>query len=119
MGIYGWVGGAVNDVAAEASAYLHRSAKILAEMSAGWATPTESTLPDNPIPPDIKEWEEELWQTLLPHTNGHSYQNFPDPGLTEWATAYYGDNLPRLEGLKATWDPGDVFAHEQGIPLPR
>ncbi len=49
MGIYGWVGGAVNDVAAQSSAYVHRSAKILVEMSAGWATPREATLPDNPI----------------------------------------------------------------------
>lgn len=119
MGIYGWVGGAVNDVAPNATAYVHRSAKVLVEMSAGWATPKDSVLPDNPIPPDIKAWEDELWQTLLPHTNGRSYQNFPDPGLADWATAYYGDNLIRLEGLKATWDPDDVFNYAQGIPLPR
>lgn len=119
MGIYGWVGGAVNDVAAEASAYVHRSAKILVEMSAGWATPKEATLPDTPIPSDIEDWEEELWQTLLPHTNGHSYQNFSDPGLQGWAASYYGDNLSRLEGLKAAWDPENVFTHPQGIPPPR
>lgn len=119
MGIYGWVGGAVNDVAAQSSAYVHRSAKILVEMTAGWATPREATLPDNPIPPDIKDWEQELWETLLPHTNGHSYQNFPDPGLQDWAVSYYGDNLIRLAGLKARWDPDQVFTHAQGIPLPR
>ncbi len=119
MGIYGWVGGAVNDVAAGDTAYVHRSAKILVEMSAGWATPKESTLPDNPIPPDIQDWEDELWHTLLPHTNGHSYQNFPDPGLEEWASSYYGDNLIRLAGLKTAWDPLDVFNYAQGIPLPR
>ena len=88
-------------------------------MSSGWSTPKESILPDNPIPPDIKEWEEQLWEILLPHTTGRSYQNFPDPGLEQWADAYYGDNLIRLEGLKATWDPEDVFNHAQGIPLPR
>jgi len=119
MGIYGWVGGAVNDVAAQSSAYVHRSAKILVEMTAEWATPREALLPDNPIPPDIADWQEELWETLLPHTSGHSYQNFPDPGLPEWAASYYGDNLIRLQGLKARWDPDDVFTHAQGIPLPR
>jgi FAD/FMN-containing dehydrogenase len=119
MGIYGWVGGAVNDVAPDATAYVHRSAKVLVEMSAGWPTPKDSVLPDNPIPPEIKDWEDELWQTLLPHTTGRSYQNFPDPGLEDWASAYYGDNLGRLEGLKATWDPQDVFNYGQGIPLPR
>lgn len=119
MGIYGWVGGAVNDVAAGDTAYVHRSAKILVEMSAGWATPKDSALPDNPIPADILDWEEQLWETLRPHTNGHSYQNFPDPGLKDWATAYYGDNLTRLEGLKAVWDADGVFNYSQGIPLPR
>lgn len=119
MGIFGWVGGAVNDVAANATAYVHRSAKILVEMTSSWATPKESVLPDNPIPPEIRDWEQDLWETLLPHTTGQSYQNFPDPGLEEWAAAYYGDNLVRLEGLKATWDPEDVFNYIQGIPLPR
>lgn len=119
MGIYGWVGGAVNDVPAADTAYVHRSAKILVEMSAGWATPKDSTRPDNPVPPDILDWEENLWATLLPHTNGHSYQNFPDPGLKDWATSYYGDNLIRLEALKSAWDPGNVFTYAQGIPLPR
>ena len=55
----------------------------------------------------------------MPHTNGHSYQNFPDPGLADRAAAYHGDNLIRLEGLKASWDPDNVFTHAQGIPLPR
>lgn len=119
MGIYGWVGGKVADVAPDATAYVHRTAKVLVEMSAGWATPQESTLPANPIPAEIKDWEDELWETLLPHTTGRSYQNFPDPGLKDWAAAYYGDNLSRLEGLKKTWDPGNVFNYPQGIPLPR
>lgn len=119
MGIYGWVGGKVADTAPGATAYVHRTAKVLVEMSAGWATPQESTLPANPIPAEIKDWEEELWETLLPHTTGRSYQNFPDPGLKDWAAAYYGENLSRLEGLKSTWDPGNVFNYPQGIPLPR
>lgn len=119
MGIYGWVGGAVNDVRPADTAYVHRPAKILVEMSAGWANPAESALPVNPIPQDIQEWEEELWQSLLPHTNGHSYQNFPDPGLQDWADSYYGDNLVRLQKLKNAWDPDNVFSYAQGIPAAR
>ena len=119
MGMYGWVGGAVSDVRPTDTAYVHRPAKVLVEMSAGWSTPAESALPVNSIPQDIQAWEEELWQTLLPHTNGHSYQNFPDPGLAEWADSYYGDNLIRLQSLKGAWDPDNVFTYPQGIPTPR
>lgn len=119
MGIYGWVGGAVGDVAPADTAYVHRTAKVLVEMSSSWPTPAHGSLPADPIPPDIKDWEEELWQSLLPHTTGRAYQNFPDPELQDWASGYYGDNLQRLEGLKATWDPGNVFTYPQGIPLPR
>lgn len=43
MGIYGWVGGKVADTAPGATAYVHRTAKVLVEMSAGWATPQVHT----------------------------------------------------------------------------
>ncbi|MGI9123687.1 MAG: FAD-binding oxidoreductase [Mycobacterium sp.] len=119
MGLYGWVGGAISDVAPEDTAYVHRKAKVLIEMSSWWPTPEQPTLPSSPIPPEILSWAEKRWETLLPHTTGRSYQNFPDPELREWASAYYGDNLSRLEGLKGTWDPDDIFSYFQGIPLPR
>ena len=117
--IFGWVGGAVSDVAADATAYVHRSAKVLLELSTQWATPKVPTLPVNPIPQDVDDWQQGLWELLLPHTTGRSYQNFPDPALADWAGSYYGHNLIRLEGIKAAWDPADVFTHAQGVPLPR
>lgn len=115
MGLYGWVGGAVSDIAPEATAYVHRSARILVEMSSGWS-PTPSRDGTAPIPPDIRDWEEELWATVLPYTTGRCYQNFPDPELADWPRAYYGDNLDRLMQVKAIWDPDDVFHYSQGIP---
>ncbi len=119
MGMFGWVGGAVNEPAPDTTAYVHRTAQVLLEMSAGWSTPKQPAAPLTPVPPDIADWVEELWETLIAHTNGHSYQNFPDPGLEDWAVSYYGDNLAKLTGVKATWDPDDVFVYPQSIPLPR
>ena len=116
LGLYGWVGGAVDDVAAGATAYAHRTARILVEMSSGWRT-EPSDAPVAPIPSDIRAWEEELWAVVAPHTTGRSYQNFPDPELADWAEAYYGANLARLQEVKARWDPDDVFTHPQGIPV--
>lgn len=119
MGLYGWVGGAVHDVDAAATAYVHRRAQVLVEMSAGWPTPPTPGTPVTAIPDDIRGWEEELWETLLPHTTGRSYQNFPDPELPDWATAYYGDNLGRLRTVKATWDPDGLFTYPQSVPRAR
>lgn len=119
MGLFGWVGGAVNETPPGATAYVHRRAQILVELAAGWPTPKEPASPVTPVPPDIADWVEELWETLLPHTNGQCYQNFPDPGLQDWARSYYADNLTRLTELKAVWDPDNVFAYPQSIPLPR
>jgi FAD/FMN-containing dehydrogenase len=119
MSLFGWVGGAVGDVAPTDTAYVHRAARILVEMASRWPTPAQPQLPVSPIPPEIRAWQERLWETVLPHTTGRSYQNFPDPELPDWADAYYGDNLTRLRGLKSTWDPAGVFTHFQGIPLPR
>ncbi len=119
MSLLGWVGGAVDDIGPADTAYVHRGARLLVEMTSQWPTPAQPDSPVSPIPADIMDWEDELWQTLRPHTTGRSYQNFPDPELQDWAHAYYGDNLVRLQGLKADWDPDGVLSHHQGVPLPR
>jgi len=50
--------------------------------------------------------------------NGAAYQNYIDPHLDNWQQAYYGANLPRLQQIKANYDPGDLFHFTQSIPLP-
>ncbi|MYZ34304.1 MULTISPECIES: FAD-binding protein [unclassified Streptomyces] len=35
-----------------------------------------------------------------------------------WTTLYYGENYPRLQRVKAAWDPTDFFRHGQSVRLP-
>jgi hypothetical protein len=44
------------------------------------------------------------------------YVNYIDPGMPNWANAYYGNNLPRLQEIAKRYDPDRVFAFPQGIP---
>ncbi len=56
-----------------------------------------------------------------------SFINYPDTDLTDpawntsgvaWHTLYYKDNYPRLQQVKARWDPRNVFHHARAIEPP-
>lgn len=60
-------------------------------------------------------------------TNAGSYINYPDPDLRDphwntsrasWHNLYYRDNYPRLQQIKAKWDPRNIFRHELAIEPP-
>jgi FAD/FMN-containing dehydrogenase len=62
---------------------------------------------------------------------GESYDgaliNHPDADMADaawntsgvpWHAVYYKDNYPRLQRIKARWDPRNVFHHTLSIRLP-
>jgi hypothetical protein len=61
-------------------------------------------------------------EAILSHLpEGFQYSTYPgyvDPALVNAQQAYWGSNLPRLEQIKAKWDPTDVFHNPQSV-LPR
>jgi len=105
-------GGAIGRVPVSATAFVHRraiaSAQYLAEFGPA-ASPAALAA--------ARSWLEEWYASLRPYMSGEAYQNYIDPQLPDWAHAYYGSNLPRLEQVKARWDPDNVFHFAQSIPL--
>jgi len=106
-------GGAINAVAADATAFVHRDALCQLQMSASWGAGASSATTDA-----VAAWLAETAAAVAPFTNGEAYQNYIDPTLADWQQAYYGANLPRLQQVKLAYDPDDVFSFEQSIPLP-
>jgi hypothetical protein len=106
-------GGAINEVAPGATAFVHREAIACAQYSVTYATAT----PSPSVVTGAKSWLDQTERSFAPYARG-SYQNYIDPTLPNWAQAYYGDNLPRLMQVKKSYDPGNVFHFAQSIPLP-
>ena len=106
-------GGAINAVASDATAFVHRSALCQCQMSASWGA---GAGPDT-IAQAIA-WLDQCADALAPYTNGEAYQNYIDPTLADWQHAYYGSNLARLQSIKLAYDPDDTFSFAQSIPLP-
>jgi FAD/FMN-containing dehydrogenase len=106
-------GGAINRVAANATAFVHRDALFSAQYTANWnASDSASGIAAK------YTWLTDLWQSMRQFASGAAYQNYIDPDLANWQQAYYGDNLSRLQRVKAAYDPGDLFHFGQSIPLP-
>jgi hypothetical protein len=106
-------GGAISRVAPGATAFVHRralaSAQYVADFPAGVASSTVRATAD---------WMSSWYASLRPYVSGEAYQNYIDPALPDWAQAYYGANLARLQQVKAKWDPDGVWRFAQSIPAP-
>ncbi|MFH8349946.1 FAD-dependent oxidoreductase [Streptomyces sp. NPDC018045] len=107
---FGAMGGACNRVAPDATAFVHRDTLFFGGFSA------EDTADlDEDARHSAQHWTDTCRSTLRPYASAHSYQNSPDTQLTNWRTAYYGDNHPRLAQARQTYDPDRFFQGARSI----
>ncbi|MEU3349651.1 FAD-dependent oxidoreductase [Streptomyces sp. NPDC006700] len=104
-------GGKANEASRTETAYWHRTAQFMTGFAAMTQSPT--------LPADeeaaLVDWVDRGFRTLEPASTGEAYINFPDPRLTDWQRAYYGDNYARLLKVKTSYDPTNVFHHAQSV----
>ncbi len=101
-------GGAVRRAPFGGSAFPHRDALFYCEPGAAWNDPALSSV--------SLRWAAEFWQALRPYGAG-AYVNVPNASAADWEQQYYGSHAMRLRGVKAAYDPGNVFSFEQSVPV--
>jgi len=118
-------GGRINTVAPATTAAAQREAVIATACNAGWLDAADA--------PANLEWVRALYLDLFAESGGvpvpgeaydgalinHPDTDLADPALNTsgvpWHTLYYKGNYPRLQQVKAKWDPRDVFHHALSI----
>jgi len=63
----------------------------------------------------ISNWARSYWDAVHPHCAPGAYVNFMMEEGTSRIEATYGENYPRLQQLKARYDPGNLFRVNQNI----
>ena len=104
------LGGMINDKELSSqSSYAHRDQNYLSELQTYW----ESDSREDKL---LKSFEE---VQLLFFENGikSQYRNYPDIHFKNYEEAYYGENYSRLQKVKMTFDPDNIFNYAQGIKI--
>ncbi|HEX3233531.1 MAG TPA: FAD-binding oxidoreductase [Gemmatimonadales bacterium] len=118
-------GGRINTVAPDATGSAQRHAILDMACTTGWLDPREEAA--------NLEWVRALYRELFAESGGvpvpgeaydgalinHPDTDVADPALNTsgvpWPTLYYQANYPRLQRIKARWDPRNVFRHALSI----
>ncbi len=102
------LGGAMAEVPDDATAFAHRSRKIMVNLGTLFMTPDGL--------PAAKSWVEET-AAWLHGDDQASYVNFlGDEGPERVRQAYPGPTWDRLREIKRRYDPGNLFRMNQNIP---
>ena len=99
--------GAIKRVGSEETAFSYRDANFAHVILA---------TNDDPTPmPGYMQWARDYWSALHPLSAGGAYVNFlMDEGQDRVRSTYRG-NYPRLQALKAAYDPTNLFRVNQNI----
>jgi FAD/FMN-containing dehydrogenase len=101
------VGGEVNKVAPDATAYAHRDADFVLNVHGRWDTPEED---DKCI-----SWARDFFKESAPFAHGSVYVNFMTEEETARISEAYGPNYDRLVQVKNKYDPNNLFRMNHNI----
>jgi FAD/FMN-containing dehydrogenase len=104
----GNLGGAINRIPVEATAYPHRNVNFVMNVHTRWSSPSEDT--------PCVGWARALYDAAAPFATGGVYVNFmPDDEAQRVRAGAYGPNYDRLAKVKARYDPKNLFRMNQNV----
>lgn len=111
LDIHGGNNSAVSRVAPDATAYAHRDKLFLIQFQDFAAAAAGSSY--NKF---LDGWMSSVTDSM-PKSDYGMYINYADTALnrTSAQELYYGQNLPRLQQLKAKYDPKELFYYPQSV----
>jgi FAD/FMN-containing dehydrogenase len=102
------LGGAINRVPADATAYPHRSVNFAMNVHTRWSAPAEDAA--------SIAWARAFFAATAPLATGGVYVNFmPDDESQRVRAGAYGTNYDRLAAIKAKYDPKNLFRLNQNV----
>jgi len=101
------MGGAIFDIASDATAFADRDAASTLLIASGWTDPRESEA--------RFAWARETSSAAQPYAKPSGYVNDLDQGDEYRTEAVYGPNYQRLVEVKRIYDPENVFCHNANI----
>ena len=102
----GQLGGAINRVAPDATAYPHRNANFVMNVHTRWENNSDDAM--------CIDWARKLFDKTAPYSTGGVYVNFISEG-EERVGAAFGSNYGRLAKIKSKYDPDNFFRINQNI----
>ncbi len=101
------LGGAVNRVADDATAYPHRDANFVLNVHGRWEKPSDDK--------KTIKWARDFFKEMAPHATGGVYTNFMTEDETDRVGDAYGAGYDRLKKAKKKYDPNNLFRLNQNI----
>jgi len=101
------INGACNDVAPDATAFAYRDASFATVIAGMW--------PDAADDERNTAWVRDYYEAIAPHSEEGGYINFMAGDDQDRIRANYKGNYDRLQQVKAKYDPGNLFRHNQNI----
>jgi FAD/FMN-containing dehydrogenase len=102
------LGGAINRVPSDATAYPHRNVEFVMNVHVRWS--------DKPEDARCIGWGRKVYDAAAPFATGGVYVNFmPEEEKERVAPGAYGKNFARLAQLKSKYDPSNLFRLNQNV----
>jgi FAD/FMN-containing dehydrogenase len=103
----GLLGGAVDRVATDATAFPHRDTHFVMNVHTRWQ--------DAGADQKFVGWARSLFDNMKPHAAGTAYVNFMPDDERGRVEAAYGGNYKRLASIKKRYDPQNLFRMNQNV----